>query len=690
MALVSGRLRRDQNWIPRDSTELNGNVRLGPSAATYALACNAQQDGTEQSFQINGIGFEGNATATMKGALLHVKKAYIGTVIQNSNFYLPYGNSVILDAVGDLQMINDNVADAYSGNTVQYPGAVLTLNCTDKVTITGGAVQDNGPFNPLIVTNNCNTSTGYPTQGIGTQNVSFHSYNTDIETQAATVGSFSGAPTNVDPIQLLDCADCVIDGMTVLGNKGAGQANLVDIQSSGSNGQTRGPIDLKDISVLSPWSAACLVNNTTGAFVSPQQVCVKGTQSGSGTYGIGEYRWEGGSYPLASVTDYLDSQIVSNFQGAITNGDVNAALELGSDIGAKINAAAAVCAYQCMVLVPPGNYSFTTTIVLPLNTFGTYGVHLDPGAVLNYNGTGVAIDTQIGPSGPGPTNMIIEGGTLNGTASATEGIHILPSQRVTIQNMLIQGFSNGDAIWLEGPDSMNVLNNNLQNNLNGLRVSPTFCTGSYPYTCSGSTTGSAWSPNQITAAYNQIAVNSHWGIFEDRNGISGGGWTGSLNNKYVYNDLEVNGGGGSQYGAVYIGKSTVDEVCHDYFEASPRQIVLGELGSGAFFAANGPIVCNNYFTTRTATPFNIELENTVGAHIEGNSEQIQTANSSNCFINAATSGESQTYIGHNTYFQNTGGYAGQRASASTALPGRWSGTGSFPIANSNYLYYARR
>lgn len=65
-----------------------------------------------------------------------------------------------------------------------------------------------------------------------------------------------------------------------------------------------------------------------------------------------------------------------------------------------------------------------------------------------------------------------------------------------------------------------------------------------------------------------------------------------------------------QYGAFYVGKSTTVVVAKNYFEASPRQVVSGEVGSGTLFAANSPIVRDNYFTTRTATPFNIELENT--------------------------------------------------------------------------------
>ena len=34
----------------------------------------------------------------------------------------------------------------------------------------------------------------------------------------------------------------------------------------------------------------------------------------------------------------------------------------GSDIGAQINAAFTACSFNCVVAIPPGNYSYSTTI----------------------------------------------------------------------------------------------------------------------------------------------------------------------------------------------------------------------------------------------------------------------------------------------------------------------------------------
>ncbi len=40
---------------------LAGNFILGKSAATFDVVCNAQQDGTEQSFEIDALNLQGNA-----------------------------------------------------------------------------------------------------------------------------------------------------------------------------------------------------------------------------------------------------------------------------------------------------------------------------------------------------------------------------------------------------------------------------------------------------------------------------------------------------------------------------------------------------------------------------------------------------------------------------------------------------
>jgi hypothetical protein len=69
---------------------------------------------------------------------------------------------------------------------------------------------------------------------------------------------------------------------------------------------------------------------------------------------------------------------------ALPQAAVPATSASGSDIGDRINHVLKSCALQCTVYIPPGNYSFSVAIHLELNTFGTYKLSGDPGAVLNY------------------------------------------------------------------------------------------------------------------------------------------------------------------------------------------------------------------------------------------------------------------------------------------------------------------
>ena len=112
-----------------------------------------------------------------------------------------------------------------------------------------------------------------------------------------------------------------------------------------------------------------------------------------------------------------------------------------------------------------------------------------------------------------------------------------------------------------------------------------------------------------------------------------GGTTGTLNNTYDGNDLELNGNtctGGGICGAIYIDKSTGTSITHSYFEGSSRQIVLGEPAATNYFGCAGCNVKDNYFTIGTATPYLIEAINTFALSIEGNSQIVSTENSSNC------------------------------------------------------------
>ncbi len=144
----------------------------------------------------------------------------------------------------------------------------------------------------------------------------------------------------------------------------------------------------------------------------------------------------------------------------------------GIDIGDRVNHALKTCALQCTVYIPAGNYSFATTIHLELNPFGKYKLSGDPGAVITIHGSGDAIKTPVNNL-QGSSQLLIEGFQLRGNPHAAAGIHTMPTNRITIRNMVITGFTAGDGILVEGTNSSNIYDNLISSNKNGIRLIPT-------------------------------------------------------------------------------------------------------------------------------------------------------------------------------------------------------------------------
>jgi nitrous oxidase accessory protein NosD len=313
----------------------------------------------------------------------------------------------------------------------------------------------------------------------------------------------------------------------------------------------------------------------------------------------------------------------------------------GSDIGDRVNNALKSCALQCTVYIPAGNYSFATPILLELHPFGKYKLSGDPGAVLAYTGTGDAIRTPVG-SLAGSSQLLIEGFQLIGNPHAAAGIHMLPTNRITVRNMVITEFSGGDGILVEGTNSSNIYDNLIGGNKNGIRLIPTFCSTGHPVRCGAAVDGLPYAANAIHVTYNQITNNWQFGIWEDTV-VVGRGVSEALNNLYMGNDLEQNGT------AIYLTRSRGTVIDANYFEGSARQVVLGVPNGGSGYRAYGPVVRDNYFTTASGTTYNIEIQNADSAMIEGNSELVASIGPKNCFINMT--GTSRTWISKNAIYQ---------------------------------------
>jgi parallel beta-helix repeat protein len=338
----------------------------------------------------------------------------------------------------------------------------------------------------------------------------------------------------------------------------------------------------------------------------------------------------------------VSPSILPTHAAVAAQGPIAATSVAGTDIGDRVNHALKSCALQCTVYIPAGNYSFSTPIHLELNPFGKYKLSGDPGAVLSYSGRGDAITTTINNLS-GSSQLLIEGFQLMGNAHAAAGIHMLPTNRITIRNMVISGFSGGDGILVEGTNSSNIYDNLISNNKNGIRLIPTVCSSSAPLHCGTSESGPPFAANAIHVTYNQITSNAQWAIFEDTVMV-GHGLSETLNNLYMGNDLEENG-----VGAIYLTRSRGTIITANYFEGSPREVVLGMPNGGSGYRAYGPVVRDNYFTTVTATPYNIEIEDADSALIEGNSELVGSLDARNCFVNII--GATRTYISKNAIYQ---------------------------------------
>ena len=103
--------------------------------------------------------------------------------------------------------------------------------------------------------------------------------------------------------------------------------------------------------------------------------------------------------------------------------------------------------------------------------------------------------------------------------------------------------------------------------------------------------GPPYAANAIHVTNNQITNNSQWAIFEDTV-VVGHGLTETLNNLYMGNDLEANGGG-------YLS----DPVPWNRHRSKLLRGVTAPggawhcLNGGSGYRAYGPVVRDNYFTT---------------------------------------------------------------------------------------------
>lgn len=114
----------------------------------------------------------------------------------------------------------------------------------------------------------------------------------------------------------------------------------------------------------------------------------------------------------------------------------------GSDLGAQVNAASKYCSSQCIIVPPPGSYSYTTPIVLGAHqTLGD--CRAGPEVTnLKFNGAGAAITTTGGNT--------ICGISLSLGTNAVEGF-LLKGTEIRLQNSHVSGGAASTRIIHIGP-----------------------------------------------------------------------------------------------------------------------------------------------------------------------------------------------------------------------------------------------
>jgi hypothetical protein len=297
---------------------------------------------------------------------------------------------------------------------------------------------------------------------------------------------------------------------------------------------------------------------------------------------------------------HAQTQVVA----ASVNGVLNPTQFAGVDIGDQVNKAWA-SGLGKTVRIPPGSWSFATTIVHP--GLG-YLLQCDAGTVLTYTGTGDAITLSNGNS-TGASGAGIDGTggcQLIGKGIAnTNGIHIFYSNNTFVRNMAISYFNT--AILDTGGNSVELQTLSIHNNTNGI-----FVTGS---------SSPAGAGNAVHLSDSEISGNSGWGFWSEDSGCS---CTNNLANTITDNVFEEN-----TTGDVFLDWDYGSSVQGNYFESTGPGVAIGTNENNW-----GITVAQNYFTSNGGTRDRITIGYGAYFHIEENAELGST--STGCFIDVTT------------------------------------------------------
>ncbi len=341
----------------------------------------------------------------------------------------------------------------------------------------------------------------------------------------------------------------------------------------------------------------------------------------------------------------VTSVVAAQAQSETKSTSLNATIFPGSDIGAKVNAAFASCNGRCKVEIPAGNYTYSTTINLPVQFSGGATLQCDSeSTTLNYIGSGDAISA----SGTGDTEsgLIVKDCGLSGSSSTgnANGLHLRALGEAVFENIRIKNFP-GAGVLNEGANSVTFLGPDFEvNSINIHNVGVVL-------------DGVGYSTNSTKVFGGIIGYAKQWGVFEDfsqaRLAFPNGG------NVYDGVVFEANGTDGQTSGNIFFQGCDGCVVSNSYLEFFPKNhipynIVVGDSSSngigGLDYAPQGVKIINNHLLSDNATT-SIYLINARMPIVDGNSEVGNVVNFVNqsaavqfCFIGRNIALDATNYV----------------------------------------------
>lgn len=347
-----------------------------------------------------------------------------------------------------------------------------------------------------------------------------------------------------------------------------------------------------------------------------------------------------------------------SFRLGIRPNALNATTFPGSDIGAKVNAAFASCGGACEVEIPAGNYTYSTTINIPVAIAGGVTLECDTeSTILNYTGSGDAIaafGTGVAESGIVVKSCGVQGNAATGNAN---GLHLRALSQASFDNLRIINFP-GDGILNEGANSLTFVSPDVEGNFIDI------------HNVGVVINGIGYSSNAVKVFGGVIGYARQWGVFEDFSQAA----LAFPNGGNVYDGVvfEANGTNGQTSGNAFLQGCDGCVITNSYLEFFskdhiPYNVIVGDSSTngigGLDSSPQGVKIVNNHLLSDNATT-SIFLINGRLPIVDGNSEVGNVTN----FIYEGAAVQ-YTYIGHNISLDATNNLAGPGVASNSPSAG---------------------